>query len=205
MMIDYRFATENDIENIIKAIYDIWLHQDNSSISDAIEVSEGFAYYYRNFPDYTNNKIVLAIDTTTEVIVGLAGYLDYPLLELPEIKAAQLNPVGVRKEYRRNGIAGKCSEFLCSYLKENGYSFILVCGVPYLYPQIGFHPVFSFNKAEFNLPLKLDYPSDISVEKADLNTIANVLDIYKKSKKGNLFAMKHSGIIGMLVTYYSIK
>ena len=32
MMIDYRFATKNDIENIIKAIYDIWLHQDGGSI-----------------------------------------------------------------------------------------------------------------------------------------------------------------------------
>jgi hypothetical protein len=61
MMIDFRFATENDIENIINAIYDIWLNKDNGSISDAIKVSEGFAYYYRNFPEYIDKKIVLAI------------------------------------------------------------------------------------------------------------------------------------------------
>ncbi len=110
------------------------------------------------------------------------------------MKAAQLNPVGVRKEYRRKGIAGKCSDFLCNYLKENGYSFVLVCGVPFLYPQIGYHRVFSFSKAEFNLPLKFDSSNDILLKKADMDTIGNILNIYRNANKGNLFAMKHSEV-----------
>lgn len=62
-MIEYRFVTNSDVENIVPTIYDIWLNQEDGSVNDAIEVSEGFAYYYRNFPDYIDNKIVLAIDT----------------------------------------------------------------------------------------------------------------------------------------------
>ena len=102
-MIEYRFATEQDVENMIEAIYDIWLNQEGGSVEDAIEVSEGFAYYYRNFPDYTDHRVVLAIDTDTGLIAGLAGYLEHSLLEMPHVKAVQMNPVGVRKEYRRRG------------------------------------------------------------------------------------------------------
>lgn len=193
-MIEYRFATENDVEKMVEAIYDIWLNQEGGSVSDAIEVSEGFAYYYRNFKDYTDQKIVLAIDTDTEKIAGLAGYLEHPLLELPHAKAVQMNPVGVRKEYRRKGIARKCSDFLCNYLKENGYSFVLVCGVPHLYPYIGYHQVFSFKKVEFEEPFMFESSNDILLKKADTDTVHNILDIYRNADKGNLFAMERSKV-----------
>lgn len=192
-MIEYRFATEHDVETMVEAIYDIWLNQEDGSVEDAIEVSEGFAYYYRNFKDYVD-RVVLAIDTDTGAIAGLAGFLEHPLAELPQVKAVQMNPVGVRKEYRRRGIARKCSEFLCDYLKEKGYSFVLVCGVPHLYPYIGYHQVFSFTKAEFETPFKFDSSGEIFLQKANTDTIYNILKVYRNAKKRNLFAMERSEV-----------
>lgn len=192
-MIEYRFATEHDVENMVEAIYDIWLNQEEGSVEDAIEVSEGLAYYYRNFQDYVD-RVVLAIDTDTGGIAGLAGYLEHPLLELPHVKAVQMNPVGVRKEYRRRGIARNCSDFLCNHLKENGYAFILVCGVPHLYPYIGYHQVFPFTKAEFDAPFKFDSSEEIFLKKANIDTIFNILDIHRNAEKGNLFAMERSEV-----------
>ena len=37
MTVTYAWATQNDVDELVQAIYDIWLHQDNGSHPDAHE------------------------------------------------------------------------------------------------------------------------------------------------------------------------
>ena len=83
-----KWATKRDVPDIIKTIYDIWLNKEHGSHEDALEVSEGFSYYYRNFESYSEKKIVLAIEGNK--IIGLAGILPFPMPNMANILAAQL-------------------------------------------------------------------------------------------------------------------
>jgi predicted acetyltransferase len=189
-MIKYRFAKTEDTENIIKTLYDIWLNKKEGSHKDALEVSEGFAYYYRNFPEYLDNRVVVAEDDNK--IVGLAGVIEHPMPSLLTLKAAQLNPVGVLKEYRGQSIARGCSEFLCKHLKENGYSLFMVCGTPSFYPKLGYYAVFSEHTVSIKTNELKNLTQHCTIVNANKDNLYHILDIYNKAKKDNLFAIERT-------------
>lgn len=71
-----RWATKNDVPEMVRVIHDIWLKKEHYSCEDAEIVSHGFSYYYRNFDSYTDKRIVLAIEN--DRIIGSQGSFRSP-------------------------------------------------------------------------------------------------------------------------------
>jgi len=186
-----RLDTPEDTPRIVEAIYEIclWDNQGNRDEADAREVQDGFAYYYENFPEYTSGRIALA--EVDGEIASLAGIIPFPVRKGDfSIKAAQLNPVGTRRECRHQGLASACIRLLCDHLKRQGYSIFFVCGVPWFYPRLGFNPAFD----EYTATVPTDRLKDISpparVRPFRMEDAAQFLAIYEGAPDQNLLHLR---------------
>lgn len=180
-----RWATRNDVPEMVRVIHDIWLKKEHYNCEDAKIVSHGFSYYYRNFDSYTDKRIVLAIEE--DRVIGIAGILPFPMPNMPHVRGAMLNPVGVISEYRGKGVGKACITFLFDHLQKEGYHLVTVIGIPGYYPQMGFHPV--FHQFVATLPVQNTFTLDGSddVEQADEGTVWEVVEIFNRTTDRNLF------------------
>lgn len=185
-----KWATKRDVPDIIKTIYDIWLNKEHGSHEDALEVSEGFSYYYRNFESYSEKKIVLAIEGNK--IIGLAGILPFPMPNMPNILAAQLNPVGTIAEYRNKGVAKACINFLSDYLIKERYHLFTVAGDPGYYPKLGFNQVFRQYFASLPVQSIDVIASTDKVKIANIDTIYSIVELFNKAPDYNLFKINRN-------------
>lgn len=189
MSINIRLANREDFPQIINTIYEVWRNKENGSESDALEVCNGFGYYYNNFSEYTEQAVALAEDDGR--IICIAATIPFPLLNInTNIKAVQLNPVGTLKEYRNTGIAKKCIFYLCEQLTNRGCHILHVTGTPSFYPKLGFHTVYS----DYNCIISTDSIAGFCVEghviNADSNSIENIIKVYNSVQENNLLRVK---------------
>lgn len=183
-----RWATKNDVSEMIRVIYDIWLKKEHYSCEDAVIVSHGFSYYYRNFDSYTDRRIVVA--TEDDRIIGIAGILPFPMPSMPHVVGAMLNPVGVIAEYRGKGVVKACLEFLFDQLHKEGYHLITVIGIPGYYPKLGFQPVFHQFTATLPVHNAIILEGEDDVEQATVETVHSVVEIFNKATDMNLFKIR---------------
>lgn len=185
-----RWATKNDVPEMVSVIYDIWLKKEHYSCLEAEIVSQGFSYYYRNFDAYTDNRIVIAIEDNR--IIGIAGILPFPMPNMPQVVGAMLNPVGVIAEYRGKGVGKACVTFLFDALIKAGYHLVTVVGIPGYYPKLGFQPVFHQFIATFPVQNALILEGADEVVTADVDTVATVVEIFNKTTHRNLFKIQRN-------------
>lgn len=183
-----RWATKNDVPEMIRVIHDIWLKKEHYSCEDAEIVSHGFSYYYRNFDSYTDKRIVLA--TEDDRIIGIAGILPFPMPNMPHVVGAMLNPVGVLAEYRGKGVAKACITYLFDYLHKEGYHLVTVIGIPGYYPKLGFQPVFHQFVATIPVQNTLIMESGDDVKQATEETVHSIVEIFNRTTDENLFKIR---------------
>ncbi|HSP47594.1 MAG TPA: GNAT family N-acetyltransferase [Clostridiaceae bacterium] len=183
-----RWATKNDVPEMVSVIYDIWAKKEHYSCLEAEIVSQGFSYYYRNFDAYTDRRIVIAIEDNR--IIGIAGILPFPMPNMPQVVGAMLNPVGVIAEYRGKGVGKACITFLFDALIQAGYHLVTVVGIPGYYPRLGFQPVFHKFVATFPVQNALILEGADEVVTADADTVWTVVEIFNKTTDKNLFKIQ---------------
>lgn len=181
-----RHALEKDIPEIIEVIEKSFIDAFGEiNEQDAIETARTFEYYYR-FSEYRPEDIVvIEIDGN---IVSFAGAIELPIeKEDFHIKAAQINPVATLQEYRNNGLASECINYLCDYLKNKGYSILYLCGHPNYYTRFGFNQVFTKYIGRINVDNTRNIETSYSIEKAELDKTNKLIEIYNRVKSNNLF------------------
>ncbi len=188
---NFRFANENDIHEIIEVIRQSFLKaSDEVDEDDANKTAETFAYYY-NFDEYLPEYINIA--ENDDRIVSMAGIIPLSLEKnRAEIKAAQLNPVATLNEYRNKGIAARCIENLCNLLRNDGYSLFYVCGHPNYYSKLGFVPVFNAYRSRISLERLLNITSKAKVIEYSKEYNEQIIEVYKKSVSQNLLKVERN-------------
>ena len=184
-----RLDTSEDTPRILQAIHQTWLGKEPPDPDDAREVRDGFAYYYENFSEYTSQKIGLA-EVDGEV-ASIAGIIPFPVDSgLFHPQAAQLNPVGTRREYRRRGLASACIRLLCEHLKKQGCSFFFVAGVSWFYPKLGFYSAFDEYCATIPVSSLYEISPIASVRPFTAPDAAQFLYVYENAPHQNLLHLR---------------
>ncbi len=168
-------------------IYQIWLDGKNENKADAREVSGGLCYYY-NFPEYPPGSIAVA--EVDGKIVSLAAVIPFPIQKDDcHVKAAQLNPVGTVGQYRNQGLASGCIEFLCDLLRKQGYSVFFVCGIPGFYLRLGFYPVMDGFSGSIKPNNLKDLQAETQIQQARMEDAEKILRIYQNAPGNNLLSV----------------
>jgi predicted acetyltransferase len=184
-----RLDTSEDTPQILQAIHQTWLGKEPPDPDDARQVRDGFAYYYENFSEYTSGKIGLAeIDGE---IASVAGIIPFPVGSGSfHPQAAQLNPVGTRREFRKRGLASACIRLLCEHLKEQGCSLFFVAGVSWFYPKLGFYPAFDEYSASCPISRLREISPSASVRPFIDADAAQFLHVYENAPHQNLLHLQ---------------
>lgn len=186
-MINYRQATDNDLERLLELIEAGFSAQSNS-----FDRKEGhdhrvlFSYLYS--VDHTSlGRVYLAEDRG--VFVAAVGIFPQRLyFENIKIPVWAISPVVTHPDYRGRGIAGNCLISVLNNLKQQGIPAAFLWGLPNFYPRFGFVPLLPRYKTKLskrqliNTHVECPSKTDGGLRKATIADVTWISDLYNQGK-----------------------
>lgn len=137
---EFRFATEHDLKDIVAMLADDALGKTRETVSDSVEDK-----YLRSFKDIeaqAGNQVLLS--TENGVITGCLQLTFIPTLARGGMKRAQIEGVRVHKDHQKKGIGRALFEEAIRLAKENGCGLVQLTtdkrrsGAHAFYHKLGF-------------------------------------------------------------------
>jgi predicted N-acetyltransferase YhbS len=145
-MMNYRQATDNDLEQLLDLIETGFSVQSESHNSRArMQIEEGqehrvlFSYLYSM--EHSNLSRVLLAEDQGRIAAAVGFFPQNLFFETVKIPVWAISPVVTHPDYRGEGAAGNCLMMALENLKQQGISAVFLWGLPRFYPRFGFVPL----------------------------------------------------------------
>ena len=114
-----------------------------------------------------------------EINGELAGHIFFSAVQLqehPQIPISVLAPLGVYKQYQRQGIGTQLIQSGLKACTDQGYKLVVVQGSLQYYPRFGFIPI---DKTQLHTIFNSDHDMVLELEPGILNSVSGLVDYPK--------------------------
>lgn len=149
-MINFRKATQNDLEELLNLIEVGFTWQDNGANKIIGNEHRVLFSYLFSSPSWEYEHCYLA-EQSGKILAAVGVFPRVLAFEEIHIPIWAISPVVTHPDFRGQGIARDCLYHVFEDLKKVGISAVFLWGLPDYYPKLGFVPILPRYKTKINL------------------------------------------------------